>query len=121
VGRDAETYLVAAVDDFGPGEVRSVPGAYQPVVVVCTRAGEYHAVRSICPHQGAELGLGQLTALNVGDRPGEYRASETDTVLRCPWHSFDFDVATGRCAGDPKMRVRTYPVTVEDGKVLVEI
>jgi nitrite reductase (NADH) small subunit len=113
-------HVVARDAEFHPGEIRTVEGARQPVIVVCTGEQEYYAVRSVCPHQGAELEHGQLTGLNVGDRPGEYRV-DGQMVLRCPWHSFDFKVADGRCAGDGKLKVRTYPVTVEDGDVLVEV
>lgn len=113
-------HVVAAVTDFGPGEMRVVEGEKASVVVVCTSHGEYYAVRAVCPHQGAELDQGQLTDLTVGDAPGEYRIADTGAVLRCPWHSFDFDVESGRCVSDGRMRVRRYEVTVEDGKVHVE-
>ncbi len=112
---------VAREEDFGPGEVRTVRGASQPVVVICTDKGEFRAVRALCPHQGAELAAGQVTNLTVSDDPGKYFIDPDATVLRCPWHSFDFDVDSGRCASDGKLRVRTYPVSVEDGDVLVEI
>ena len=114
-------HLVARTEDFGPGDVRTVRGAKQPVVVVCTNKGEYHAVRALCPHQGAELAAGQLTNLTISDDPGKYFIDPDSTVLRCPWHSFDFAVDSGQCASDGQMRVRTFPVSVEDGDVVVEI
>ena len=36
------------------------------------------------------------------DRSGE--------ILRCPWHQWPFEIETGRCLVDPKVRVKTYPV-----------
>jgi nitrite reductase/ring-hydroxylating ferredoxin subunit len=41
--------------------------------------------------------------------------------VRCPWHKWDFDVASGRCVVDPQLRVRRYPVTVSGGQVVVSL
>jgi 3-phenylpropionate/trans-cinnamate dioxygenase ferredoxin subunit len=42
--------------------------------------------------------------------------------MRCPWHGWEFDIASGRSLFDPDgVRVRNYPVTVEDGTVIVEL
>jgi len=97
-----------------------VPDSDASVAVVCTPKGEYRAVRSVCPHQGAELQLGLMTQLLRGDKVGEYIVDEDTTILRCPWHSFDFDVVSGRCIASERIRVRTYEVEVVDGYVVVE-
>jgi nitrite reductase/ring-hydroxylating ferredoxin subunit len=34
--------------------------------------------------------------------------------VRCPWHGWEFDITTGQSVFNPhKMRVKTYAVTVE--------
>ncbi len=38
-------------------------------------------------------------------------------IVTCPWHGMEFDITTGRCLANPKVRLRSYPVTVEDGQV----
>jgi nitrite reductase/ring-hydroxylating ferredoxin subunit len=40
-------------------------------------------------------------------------------IIRCPWHLWEFEIATGRCLVDPHVRVKTYPVAIEDGQVIV--
>ena len=32
---------------------------------------------------------------------------------------WEFEIATGRCLVDPKARVKTYPVAIEDGLLVV--
>ncbi len=113
--------VVCRQDELGPGQMRTVPKGRTSVVVICTEKGEYYAVRGVCPHQGGMLGAGQLTSLTVSDVPGTYQFAKHGEVLRCPWHSFDFDVTTGRCVSDPRLRVKTYPVRVEDGHVVVDL
>ena len=41
-------------------------------------------------------------------------------ILRCPWHQWPFEIATGRCLVDPKARVKTYPVRVVGNDIVVE-
>ena len=83
------------------------------------QSGALHAVRNRCPHQGAPLCLGVVAARAHG-APGVYELG-ADTVVRCPWHGWEFELATGRCPEDATMRVATYPVRVEDGRVLVAV
>ncbi|MDX6546104.1 MAG: Rieske-like [2Fe-2S] domain, partial [Gaiellales bacterium] len=37
-----------------------------------------------------------------------------------PWHGWEFDLESGVCPDDGRMRVAVYPVQVRDGRVLVE-
>ena len=41
-------------------------------------------------------------------------------VLRCPWHQWAFDIATGRCLADSEIRAKTYPVKIKGDDVVVE-
>lgn len=60
----------------------------------------------------------------VADAPTTTDAAGLDLVregeiIRCPWHPWEFDIITGACLVDPKVRVKTYPVAIEDGHVVV--
>ena len=120
-GGVGEKHVVCREEELAPGQMRTLRNVGAPVVVVCSAEGEYHAIRGICPHQGALLGRGHLWSLTVSEEPGVYGLAEKAEILRCPWHSFDYDVKTGRCVGDPRLRVRTYPVSVEDGHIVVDL
>ncbi|MBA2581693.1 MAG: Rieske (2Fe-2S) protein [Thermoleophilaceae bacterium] len=115
------TVVVCGVEELPRGSIMTVMNGDTPVVVARTGAGEYHAVRGWCAHQGAMLGGGRLTWLTCEDARGGYALSRAGEILRCPWHSFEYDVTTGRCVTDPKLRLRTYPVRVEDGNVLLDV
>ena len=41
------------------------------------------------------------------------------TIVRCAWHGWEFDIATGQALADPRFHARTYRVVVEDGFVVV--
>jgi nitrite reductase (NADH) small subunit len=86
--------------------------------VVLDGAGSAHAVRNRCPHHGAPLCLGSVRDRAEGTA-GRYLAPSRE-ILRCPWHGWEFDLATGRCDDDGAMRVKVYPVRLSEGRVLVE-
>ncbi len=113
--------VVCGEDELSPGEMRVVYKGRAPVVVACTKPGTFRAVRGVCPHQGALLGRGRLWWLTMSDEPGSYELTEEARILRCPWHGFDYDLETGECVGDSRLRVKTYPVSVEDGQVVVDL
>ena len=42
-------------------------------------------------------------------------------LVRCPWHKWDFDIATGRCLVHPRIRVRRYDVMVQDQTITISL
>lgn len=80
----------------------------------------WFALRNVCPHHGAELCRGLVSGTTRISEDGRLVYEMDDQVIRCPWHGFEFDLATGRSLVDPdRLRVRTYPITVEDGLVVI--
>lgn len=108
------------------------PGARRMVVPFRGRAGigvfnvggEYRALRNLCPHKLGPLCTGRVSGRVVAAAPPTARDADLDLVrdgeiIRCPWHLWEFEIATGLCLVDPKVRVKTYPVRVEGGSVVV--
>ena len=57
--------------------------------------------------------------MNAGEGYGDaVRVTRESALERCPWHKWDFDIATGRCVVDAKLRVRRYAAWI-DGEDLV--
>ena len=84
--------------------------------------GNWFAVRNKCPHQGAELCRGTVSGTLMMTSQREFAYVMDGRILRCPWHGFEFDLATGRALAAPdRLRVRTYAVTVEDGWVVITV
>jgi nitrite reductase (NADH) small subunit len=88
-------------------------------VGVVLAGGELRGVRNRCPHHGGPLCLGTVKERLVGE-PGAYALSGA-SVLRCPWHGWEFDPATGVCLDDSTLRVAVYPAKADDGRVLVDL
>jgi 3-phenylpropionate/trans-cinnamate dioxygenase ferredoxin subunit len=83
--------------------------------------GGFFALADRCPHRGAPLcSSGEVVNAveGVGD---EARVTREGALVRCPWHKWDFDIATGRCTVDVRLRVRRYPAWVEGQELVVSL
>ena len=95
---------VAAADELVTGEGRVVEVEGRELALFNVD-GVYHCIENACPHRGGPLGEGDLDG----------------RVVSCPWHAWRWDVTTGANTNNPAVRVPAYPVTVEDGAVVVEL
>jgi nitrite reductase/ring-hydroxylating ferredoxin subunit len=113
-------HVIAKVGEIAPGQRKILEVGGRRIGVFHSN-GEYFALLDRCPHQGASLCSGMLLSLVDSSGPGEYRTSRQAEMLRCPWHGWEFDIRTGQSWCDPsKLRVKTYPVTVEPGAELAK-
>lgn len=94
-------------------------------VVGVIRVGErLHAFENRCRHQGGPvcLGrvLGKLEEILADDRSvvGE-RLSDGELHLICPWHGWEYDIKTGECVADRRLRLKKYQVIVKGGGAYV--
>jgi len=81
--------------------------------------GEYYAIHNYCPHQGAELCNGPVCGTTIESKVYEFIFGRNQEILRCPWHGWEFDLKTGKSLFNDRVRVRSYPVKIEKGKVCV--
>jgi nitrite reductase (NADH) small subunit len=117
--------VVSAVDDLPAGTRRIVvPFRGRAGIGVFNVNGTYYALRNLCPHKAGPLCTGRVSGRVIADAPPTAAETNLDLVrdgeiIRCPWHLWEFDVLTGKCLVDPKVRVKTYPVSIENGDVVV--
>ncbi len=105
-------------DEIQPGErvIRELNGRSVGVFNV---DGRFHALRNRCPHEGGALCLGPVTGTTLAARDFRFVYGMAGRILRCAWHGWEFEIASGRCLVDPRLRAKTYPVEVADGSVYV--
>jgi len=103
-----------------PGRIRMVEVGGHRVGLI--RVGdELHAVADRCPHRGAPLCSGGRTVHGIRIDDGVPVRGTERALLRCPWHKWDFDIASGRCVVHPTLRIRRYRVTVGEAEAVVEL
>jgi nitrite reductase/ring-hydroxylating ferredoxin subunit len=113
--------------DVGPedmlqaGQMCLVTDLRRPVLLVRSANGAYHAVHPLCPHHGVNLSGGRLSGHFLPSEVGEYVYEDTAEVVRCPRHGYEFDVKTGRSCFLSDLRIKSFPIRVVSGRVMVEL
>ena len=116
----SKKHVVAAITEIPPGS-RKLVTADGRAIVVFNLDGEFFALSNRCPHRGGSLCDGNLTGLLLSDEPGHYNYTRRGEIIRCPWHSWEFDIRTGKSWCDPdKVKARRFGVSVEKGAKLIE-
>lgn len=109
----ASGHIVCRLSELPPGQRRIVTLAGRSIGVLNIN-GSLHALRNSCPHQNAPLCLGVIRGTTLPSKPYEVLYGREDEIIKCPWHGWEFEIATGRSVFNPhKVHVRTYEVTVE--------
>jgi len=105
-------YVVGRVSEFAPGSRKIVNVGGRSIGIFFIN-GEFFAVQNRCPHAGAPLCQGSLGGIVKSSAPGEYDYARADEFIRCPWHSWEFDLKTGRSWFDPRrLRVKTFETSI---------
>jgi nitrite reductase/ring-hydroxylating ferredoxin subunit len=84
-------------------------------------AGAFFALADRCPHRGAPLcSLGEVVNAveGIGDQA---RVTRQGARVRCPWHKWDFDIASGDCVVDARLRVRRYAAWIDGEELVVSL
>lgn len=97
-------FKVATLKDL-PRRGGKVVKAGGALIALFNVDGTLYAIDNECPHQGGPLAEGDLKG----------------TLVRCPWHLWQYDVTSGQCLSNPFGHVRSYPVEVTEGEVWVTI
>jgi nitrite reductase/ring-hydroxylating ferredoxin subunit len=86
--------------------------------------GEYFAYSNFCLHQGGPACEG-LTIAKVEERIMPDKTSRglyfSDTELHfvCPWHGMEYDMKTGECVSDRRMKLRKYKIVQKGDDIYV--
>lgn len=90
-------------------------------VGVFRQGDQYYALGNYCPHQGAPVCVGTVTGVAVSRNNYSVGWERDGEILRCPWHAWEFDIATGRSLTVPGRRVRVYQTYVDGDRVVVQL
>jgi nitrite reductase/ring-hydroxylating ferredoxin subunit len=112
-------YVVAALAEIPPGAKKLVHVEGRSIAVFNVN-GEFFGISDACPHQGGSLAAGATVGLTTSSEPGQFCHSRPGQFVRCPWHSWEFDLRTGQSWCDPRrFRTRPYEISVASSDALV--
>jgi len=113
-------YPVGTMDEIPVGSKKIVEINGRSIGVYNVH-GKYYAILNYCPHQGAELCRGPVCGTTLDSEVYEFIYGRDQEIIRCPWHGWEFDITTGKSLFSERIRVRSYPAELVDGKICVEI
>lgn len=121
----SEPVLVCKSDDLKEGAVQ-VFAIGDIEIGLIRHLGNCVAYRNVCPHQGGPVCDGKLMPQveDVIDANGLFvcqNFKEDDVHIVCPWHGYEFKIATGEHAVDPKIRLKKYETTERGGNIYVTL
>jgi len=67
--------------------------------------GNFQALDDTCPHRGGPLSEGFVE----------------EGVVTCPWHGWQFQLASGECLTDPNTCQTKYEVKVEGDDIFISV
>ncbi len=118
--RKKKTFIACKTEDLQTGE-RLIFDLGGRSVGVFNIDDEFFAMHNRCPHTGGTLCEGPICGTALPTDGYEFIDGREGELVRCGWHGWEFDIKTGQALVDPKMRAKTFPVTVENGDIIVHI
>ena len=101
----AQWIEVCATDDIEAEDVMRFDHAGQTFAIYRSPDDQCYATDGLCTHEKVHLADGLVM----------------DNIIECPKHNGRFDYRTGVAKGAPAcVNLRTYPVKVEAGKILID-
>jgi nitrite reductase/ring-hydroxylating ferredoxin subunit len=92
-------------------------------VGVFFQGGSYYAYRNLCAHLGGPACEGILINKTVDviapDRTYQGQTFTDELHFACPWHGWEYDLKTGECIADRRLKLKKFDVVVRGGEVFV--
>jgi nitrite reductase/ring-hydroxylating ferredoxin subunit len=116
--------FVAKAADLKDGDRRIVVSGKHEVGVFF-KDGSYYAYSNYCLHAGGPACEGilvnKVVDLIAADRTYEGQTFSDELHFVCPWHGYEYDIKTGECAGDRKLKLRKYEVVRRGDDIFVVV
>ncbi|MBX9823007.1 MAG: Rieske (2Fe-2S) protein [Afipia birgiae] len=115
--------FVAKVSELKDGDRRIIFDGDREIGVF-RHADKYYAYSNFCLHQGGPACEGLTIAkveepLNPDKTSRGLCFSESEMHFVCPWHGYEYDIKTGECVSDRKLKLRSYKVVEKGDEVFV--
>jgi 3-phenylpropionate/trans-cinnamate dioxygenase ferredoxin subunit len=114
--------VVGKVSDFANGD-RKIIEVNGKSIGVFRIDDRFYALRNRCPHQFGPLCMGTLAPRVISGEPGDVRLDSGPPLLACPWHGWEYDIATGQSFMGPgrgNVPALAYDVSVLPGSELLQ-
>ena len=114
--------FVAKAADLKDGDRRIVVAGQQEIGVFY-KGGAYYAYSNYCAHSGGPacegLMINKVIDVIGPDRTYQGQVFGDEVHFVCPWHGYEYELKTGECVGDRRLRLKKYDVVERGGDIYV--
>jgi nitrite reductase/ring-hydroxylating ferredoxin subunit len=115
--------FIAKASELKDGDRRVARGS-RGEIGVFRHGGAYYAYANMCAHNGGPACEGvivpQVVDVIAEDRTYQGQVFDEERMhFVCPWHGWEYEMKTGVCVGDPRLRLRKYEVVQRGDDIYV--
>lgn len=115
--------LVGKTSDFKDGDKKIIPNGKSEIGVYFVK-GEWYAYQNLCPHQGGPacegLMMAKVEEVIAEDKTYQgMRFNHDEMHIVCPWHGWEYDLASGVMVADANFKLRKYDVDIRGEEIYV--
>ena len=116
--------FVAKVTEMEDGDRRIVT-VDQREIGVFRKDGGYFAYSNYCVHAGGPVCEGLIINRVVDiineDKTYQGQTFSDEVHFVCPWHGYEYDLKTGECVGDRRLKLKKFNVIERGGDIFVVV
>jgi nitrite reductase/ring-hydroxylating ferredoxin subunit len=120
-----EEVSLGKLTDIADGDYRVFAVDEQLEVGIFRNGSKVLAYENVCPHAGGPVCQGkifhQVEEIITPDKKSAGLRFGKQRHIVCPWHGYEFDLATGCHPGDSSVRLTPVKVAVRDGQIYVSV
>jgi nitrite reductase/ring-hydroxylating ferredoxin subunit len=113
---------VAKASEMHEGDRRIVV-AGDDEICVFSMGDAYYAYSNYCVHAGGPacegLLINKVVDIIASDRTYQGQTFSDVVHFVCPWHGYEYDLATGECIGDRKLKLKKFEVVRRGDEIYV--
>jgi len=114
--------FVAKASEMQDGDRRIVL-AGNAEIGVFFKDGAYFAYSNECVHSGGPacegIMINRVVDVIAQDRTYQGQAFSDDVHFVCPWHGYEYELKTGECVGDRRLKLKKFEVVRRGDDIFV--
>ena len=114
--------FVAKAAELKDGDRRIVKTS-RGEIGVFHHAGAYYAYANQCVHSGGPacegILINKVVDLIAADRTYQGQTFSDEMHFVCPWHGYEYELGSGICVGDRRLKLKKYEIVQRDGSLFL--
>jgi nitrite reductase/ring-hydroxylating ferredoxin subunit len=114
--------FVSKASEMEDGDRRIVTVDHREIGVF-RKDGAYYAYSNYCVHAGGPvcegLIINRVVDIIARDKTYEGQTFSDEVHFVCPWHGYEYDLKTGECVGDRRLKLKKFDVVERGDEIFV--